>query len=129
MLKVCLSLLLLGFFSCSKKSNSNINPPLNVYIAGDETSATGTISIATYWKNGSPVPLTDGSKPATASSIIVSGNNVYVAGTEFNGTRNVATDWKNGSPVSLTDGSKPASANSIVVSGNDVYVAGVESNV
>ena len=101
------------FFSCNKSSDSIDS--VNVYVAGLEYTAS-TI-VAKYWKNGNAISLTDGSKPALALSIFVSGNDVYVAGGEDNGTPDVAKYWKNGNAVSLTDGSNDAYASSIFVSG------------
>lgn len=122
-------MLLLGLYSCQKEvfnSNSNTNtnphPNVDVYVAGSVSS--GSHSVATYWKNGSPVSLTDGSYNAEAYSIFVSGNDVYVCGEEYNGSFLVAKYWKNGSPVTLSDGSIDVYANSIAISGNDVYIAG-----
>ncbi len=43
----------------------------DVYIAGGEINTTETTNIATYWKNGTPTYLTDGSKEAYASSIFI----------------------------------------------------------
>ena len=52
-------------------------------------------------------------------SVAISGNDVYVAGSEGN----VAKVWKNGVAASLAE---DAQANSVAVYGSDVYVAGCE---
>ena len=64
---------------------------------------------------------------ARAYSIVVVGNDIYVAGQESNGSSNRAKYWKNRQPIALTDGTKNASANSITIVGNDVYVAGFDN--
>ena len=84
-------------------------------------------SVAKLWKNGEAQDLTDGTYDATAKSVYVSGEDVYVAGRECN-EKNipVAKLWKNGEAQDLTDGNHEAWANSVFVLGDDVYVAGWE---
>ena len=95
----------------------------------------GTADNATYFKNGSPIVLSNGAEGTMATSIAVSGNDVYVAGISFNrnyyygGYNRMARYWKNGNPVKLTDGTKDAYTTSIAVSGNDVYVSGSEDSI
>ena len=111
-----------------KVSNSDI------YAVGFRSGVWGTGDPATYYKNGDPIDILDGSAGSDATSIAVSGNDVYVAGVSitgsvYNGPQHLfAKYWKNGNPVKLTDGTKNAYASSIAVSGTDVYVAGFEYN-
>src|SRR5262249_49324488 len=122
---------LLVLYSCHKESTNSDSTTTDVYVAGYvvKRGINGDSSVATYWKNGNAVTLSDGSfRYAPAHSIFVSGGDVYAAGTESNGNRVMATYWKNGQRVPLSDGSKDAGAISIVVSGKDVYVAGWEYN-
>jgi len=85
-----------------------------------------------FWKNGVPSYLTDGTTDVSVNAMAISGNDVYIAGTQsdgklVNGSRaSVAKYWKNGVAIILSDGSNSAEANSIAISGNDVYVAGFE---
>ena len=115
----------------------------DVYVAGgSHISLQGhdsTYRFAMYWKNGVPVSLVKGmldfssdsstliSYPTT-TGIAVSGNDVYVAGQEWNGkiANTEAVYWKNGVVTWLTDRNifEGSSATSIAVSGNDVFVAG-----
>ena len=98
----------------------------DVYVAG---ATKVTQWRATYWKNGTPVYLTDETKEAGAGSVFVNGSDVYACGGERNAAGIfVAKYWKNGTPVLLTDGTLESAGNSIFVSGNDVYVAGYEKN-
>ena len=109
-----LIIIVLVFCSCQKEiSHEVVNTEVDVYVAGFEEKGSGYV--AKYWKNGQAIELTDGTTNAAATSISVSGNDVYVCGSiEGN-----AVYWKNGNPVTLGAGN----ATSITVSGNDVYVA------
>jgi hypothetical protein len=101
--------------SCQKEISHEVESnQVDIYVAGLEEKGSGYV--AKYWKNGQPIELTDGTTNAAATSIFVSGNDVYVCGS----VDAIATYWKNGNPVTLGDGN----ATSIAVSGNDVYVAG-----
>jgi len=128
---LCYSLLLASIsvtLSCGGGggSSSKVLPPLqtDVYVAGFEENDSNGL-FAKYWKNGVPVPLGAGTF-GYATSIAVSGSDVYVAGIQGGSATDVATFWKNGVPVSLTDGINRGFAHAIVVDGNDVYVAGAE---
>ncbi len=86
---------------------------LDVYVAG--FASNGTKKIAMLWKNGNPLPLTNGVNDALAISVYVLGSDVYVAGYEYSGTIPIAKYWKNGVPTNLTNGTKNAYAFSLIV--------------
>lgn len=105
----------------------------DVYIAGYETMGVGVGSfsfnkVAKYWKNGQPVALTDGTRPAYANSIYCNESDIYVAGWEEDNTTGlaIAKYWKNGISVSLakSETSLHYQATSISVNGNNIYVVG-----
>jgi hypothetical protein len=118
-----LPLFVLFLYGCKKESNnSTVSSQVDIFMAGWESIP----HVATYWKNGVVVHLTDATQTAEANAIIVSGNDVYVAGS----VNNNAVYWKNGTPHILAYSNSTlfyCVANSIAVSGNDVYVAGTSS--
>ena len=108
----------------------------DVYVAGTVKGqlAPSYSTIAYYWKNKFPFPLTDGTRGAGALGICTSGTDVYVCGYEQTGPSSgsypaIAKFWKNGTPISLGNGAISTIARSIAVSGNDVYTCGNDSYV
>jgi len=98
----------------------------DVYLAGSQSPFSGN-QVATWWKNGTPFPLTDGTDVCEAKGIFVSGTDVYV--TANDGT--IPKYWKNGTPNVLNTPNNTYSGNTsgIYVSGTDVYVSGNYRNI
>ncbi|NML19520.1 hypothetical protein HHL16_01485 [Pseudoflavitalea sp. G-6-1-2] len=68
-------------------------------------------------------------KHCFANAVFVSGNDVYVAGSQNNPTSGLpmATIWENGNAATLTAGTASVGvATAVFAAGNDVYVAGYE---
>jgi hypothetical protein len=95
-----------------------------LYVAGNILTTNG-VSVAAYWKDGTPVRLvTDTTIASYANAIAVSDTNVYIAGsvTGLGGAQSTAAAyWKNGVVTKLPGG---ISASAITVNGADVCVAG-----
>ena len=142
------------FASCGSKDNDLPNDPpdemveyyeyyegQNVYAAGFENDAQEN-SVAKVWKNGVLQTFsknasgmvraseTDGLPYSAATSIYVSGDDVFVAGyeqlTSANGPFVCARLWKNGVLQHLDNRNLEHVAISVFVSDDDVYVLGYE---
>jgi len=98
-----------------------VNNGPDIYVAGASYSHSGKHYMATYWKNGTPTLLTDTLTNSGAISIIVDGNDVYVAGYTFSSYFPVPTYWKNG--VKTTFGYN-ASISGMCLQGSDIYISG-----
>lgn len=94
-----------------------------VYVAGCENNSSAR-NIGRYWKNGTPVLLTDGTTPvtiqctsetATFSSDFIIGDDIFIAGSERTSDIDHACYWRNGVKFNLTDGTKLSIANGILV--------------
>ena len=94
----------------------------DVYVAGSE--AHDPFWKTELWVNGksASAPSADGGLKA----VFVSGNDIYVAGSEVleGGSSMSAALWKNGVAVPLTPSGRVSYAHSVFVSGSDVYVVG-----
>ena len=122
--------------------NPAIGPTTTIYIVGEAITslpdATDQTSASEEWqlKSGSPTATTtalsmpSGMTSSQANAIVVSGGDVYVAGTVLNSTSESAVFWVNGTVTTLSppSGMTNSVANAIAVSGGNVYVAGAAWN-
>jgi hypothetical protein len=96
----------------------------DVYVTGCQQTTLGA-TVALYWKNGSPVFLSNDSAAGSAAySAAVSGSDLYVAGYQNVGAYSRATIWKNGAPTALTGSDTASFATAVMAVNGDVYVAG-----
>ena len=108
----------------------------DIYVAGQEIihRSTTPARIATYWKNGTPVLLSNGIHDTSALSIAVTGNGVAVVGYErYNDISNsIAVYWTNGYELTVSGNTGKyisyAMATSIFATGDNVYVAVQETD-
>lgn len=102
---------------------------MDVYVSGSAEDVSGLHDKAQYWKNGVPVILSDSSGVDYATSILVSGPDVYVTaelqtGTIVNTTGYIVGGfWKNGVLTKLSDGSADCHVTGVAANGSDVYVS------
>jgi hypothetical protein len=113
--------------SCQKEaSTEGLSSHVDVYVAGFEGDWGEPTTLAKYWKNGLPVNLSNGTKFTWANGIVVSGNDVFISGTEYTDTSSVAIFWKNGTATRLPGATNFTEAFALAISGQDIYVAGIE---
>lgn len=104
----------------------------SVYIAGGvrHVISMGSYSIvetvAAYWKDGVAFPLSIASDAlqSFATSIAVSGKDVYIAGREIKTTGVFPKLWKNSNPIDVNAGTLNAQFEAITISGTDIFLAG-----
>ena len=112
----------LGDGSAPSMANSITFSGGAVYVAGQAGQT------AAYWKSGNLMPLkqSKGRTDSVAASIAVAGDDVHVAGVQYNSNRtSIATYWKNNSdPVELAVDPNNSAVTSIAVAGGVVYAVG-----
>jgi hypothetical protein len=96
----------------------------DVYVVGYLRN--NSADVATIRKNGSSTALSNSTKNSYANSVVVSGNDIYVAGSDDS----KAVWWKNGikQPIDFSENNTDSVINAIAISGNDVYMAGYQIN-
>jgi hypothetical protein len=102
---------------------TNIGP--GVYVVGSEVTSNGFI-VATLWKNGVAVKLTDSSSNSEADNILVNGQDIYISGitTSPGNVNPVATYWKNGVATKVVTGLPSIFQSAMTLNDTDVYLAG-----
>jgi hypothetical protein len=100
----------------------------NVYISGNEFIGTLNSSIATIWKNGQAIRLSD--KTSEANAIYLYKNDVYATGYKIIDDKKTAIVWKNGVETVLTSEQDDLEsiATDIYVDANAIYVTGYLRN-
>lgn len=100
----------------------------NVYISGNEFSGSLNSSIATVWKNGQTIHLTD--QISEANAIYIHNNDIYVTGYKVIDDKITAVVWKNGIETVLysEDNDLESIATDIYVDNENVYITGCLRN-
>ncbi|HVW12902.1 MAG TPA: hypothetical protein VHB54_03720 [Mucilaginibacter sp.] len=112
---------------------SPYTPGVDVYISDDQAVPSNSeLGLAGYYKNGVFIRATTDTLVSTsATAVTVSGNDVYVTGSEVTKQfpHGQAAYWKNGVThllnYGLATGEQTSVAYDLAVSGSDVYVIGV----
>lgn len=104
-----------------------LEPKVDVYVAGYARDNNNNRVLAQYWKNDHSVDLMTAPSTNTlkAVSIAASGKDVHVVG-EIQDNIGVSTAlyWKNGVLTNSWKNLEPASLTDIAISGSDIYIAG-----
>lgn len=116
LLLIISAIISMGCNGQSAKKETSSTP--SVYIIGNELE--GEYSKAIYWKDGVKTEFTNEDNFVEFSSIVLNGNDVYIAGYEFH----KPCYWKNGKQIMLENDSDHSRAYGIAISGNDIYIAG-----
>ena len=108
-----------GYYTSA--ANGIIAKDNDIYIVGFG-NPTPVATAAVYWKNDKAVILSDESTGGGyATSIVVNGSDVYVAGSAFPNNAKVTGYWKNGIMTILNNA---IFTDAIAVNGTNVYVGG-----
>jgi hypothetical protein len=85
---------------------------------------------AAYWRDGVTFPLAIESDAldSWATSIVVSGQDIYIAGYEIMTEGIFPKLWKNGNPINVNVSSLNAQFESVTISGSDIYLAGMSGD-
>ncbi len=104
---------------------------VGVYIAGRGYSTERERDVAQVWANGKLQVIDDGEIGSIATSIYVSGDEVFLAGYEYywDFYPDKAMIWNNGVAQPLTNGNHESGSFSIFAWKDNVYVAGYDSTV
>ena len=123
-LVICLLAVLLADSSCKKSAPPAPKPDADVYVVGFSLG-NNSVRVASYWKNGTLVKLTNDLRESHANAIAVDGNDVYIAGYITNDHYfNTAVYWKNGVITKLGNDTTNSKAYGIAIQDGNVYVVG-----
>ena len=118
--------------TCNAETMATVSIDPDIYIAGAEIMTTDSFSgsVATYWKNGEKITLSNFEQSSNAHNIFKEDGTLYVAGQQRVGLSSQAIYWtaddEQDNAIPLTDGEGYAIARSIFVDGGNVYVCGTE---